>query len=95
MVDDNIVELIERVVREKFSDEAIDTVRVVTGRDYDGDEVFNVTVVYSKNGPLDSHKTSKIVRHVRHKLLEKQQTAFPIFTFRSKSDAARLKPEAA
>jgi len=91
----DVTALIEGVVREKFADAGIEIVRIEEGRDHEGDAIFNITVVFNNAGPLDSHKTSGIARHVRHKLLAAQENAFPIFTFMSKSDAARLKPEAA
>jgi hypothetical protein len=92
----DIAEIIEAVVRERLAGVAIDRVQINEETDYDGDAVFRILVVFDNNkAPLDSHKTSGIVRHIRHKLLERQETAFPIFAFVSKSDAAGIKTEAA
>ena len=87
--------LIEGVVREQFAGPLIESVRVHRGFDHEGDAIFDVTVVFDKKGPLDSRKTLGIVRDVRHKLLERDEDAFPIFTFMSKFDAKRMKTEAA
>ena len=93
--DEEITAVIEGIVREKFADAGIESVRVDRALDHEGDDVFKITVVFNKRGMLNSHKTSAIARHVRHRLLEARDASFPIFTFMSKSDAASLKPEAA
>jgi hypothetical protein len=91
-----IAEIIESVIRERLTGVDIDRVQINEETDYDGDAVFRIMVVFdNKKAPLDSQKTSGIVRHIRHKLLERQETAFPIFAFVSKSDAAGIKTEAA
>lgn len=86
--------IIERTVRERFGDALVSSVRVVRETDHDGDEIFRVTVVFDGDRPLDAHKTSSIVRHIRHKLIERDENTFPIFAFVSKADAG-LNTEAA
>ena len=81
-----IIGIIEGTVRERFGSQ-ISSVRVARGTDYDGDDIFRVTVVFDGDAPLDAHKTSGIVRHTRHKLLARNERAFPIFDFVSKADA--------
>jgi len=88
-------DLIESVVRRRFADASIEAVNITEDTDFDGDAVFRVTVVFNSKGPLDSHKTTGIVRHLRHQLLERDESRFPVLTFLSKADAARLSPEAA
>jgi hypothetical protein len=92
---DDIAHLIEDVVRERFADVNIQSVLVVKDTDYQDEAVFRVTVVFDHDGPLDSRKTAGLVRHIRHRLLERQESTFPIVTFVSKSDAARMSPAAA
>jgi len=88
--------LIDRVVRERFKDVAIQSVAVSKDTDYEDQAVFRVTVIFDKRGPLDAHKTAGIVRHLRHSLLDElQESTFPIVAFVSKSDAARMGTEAA
>jgi hypothetical protein len=87
----DIREIIERVVREQFAGIAILSVKVTDDTDYDGDPVFRVTVVVDDAAtPLDSGKTSGIVRHIREKLLAQHEEAFPILAFVTQSDAARI-----
>jgi len=91
MTPDKIAEVIEAIVRERFEGAPIETVRVDSDIDYDGDVVYRVTVIFdSKKGSLDTHKTAGITRHIRHRLLAENEDAFPIFAFVSKSDAAGL-----
>jgi len=89
-------QLIEQVVRERFGDGAIVSVSVDEDRDFDGDLVLYVTVVFDAKKPLDSGKTSSIVRHTRARLKADRPTdAFPVFRFVSKSDSTRLATAAA
>jgi len=90
-----IAALIENTVRERFADIDIQSVTVVEDVDFDGGPVFRVRIVFDHQGPLDAGKTSGIVRHLRHRLVEQDETAFPIVAFVSKSDAAGMKAEAA
>ena len=92
---DEIQALIDRVVRDRFKDVAIQSVTVSKEMDYDDDAVFRVTIVFDHKGPLDARKTAGLVRHLRHELLERKESAFPIVAFVSKSDAARMGTEAA
>ena len=92
---DEVADLIERVVRERFSGVTIQSVTVMKDADDDDDAVFLVTVVFDQKGPLDPQKTAGLARHVRHKLLERKENAFPIISFVSKSDAARVGAAAA
>ncbi len=94
-VNREITELIERVVRERFADAAIEDVSIAEEADSDGDAIFRVTVVFGNKGPLDASKTSGIARHIRHALLGRQDNTFPIFSFVSKSDWAGHNPAAA
>lgn len=93
---DEIAKLIDRVVRERFKDVAIQRVSVVRDTDYQDDDVFRVTVVFDHKGPLDAQRTAGLVRHLRHSLIDElKEDTFPIVAFISKSDAARMGAEAA
>jgi hypothetical protein len=52
---ESAAELIESVVRKKFTDASIDSVRVVERRDHEGDDIFDIHVVY-KSAPPDARK---------------------------------------
>jgi hypothetical protein len=93
---DEIQKLIDRVVRERFKDIAIQSVTAVRDTDYEDENVFRVTVVFDHKGPLDAQKSAGLVRHLRHALIgELKESTFPIVAFVSKSDAARMGTEAA
>lgn len=89
MSTNDVLSLIEKTVRERFGDAVIHSVKVDRETDHDGDAVFRVTVVFEGSAPLDAHKTSGIVRHTRHKLIAREEHAFPIFAFVSKAEAGK------
>jgi hypothetical protein len=89
-----VAKVIEGVLREIFPEAEIDSVRVLVRLDHEGDEIFDVSVVYNV-GPLDPRKTVGIIGDVRRKLRTIDVDTFPIFSFISKSDLKRSKPEAA
>ncbi|MFN3536452.1 MAG: hypothetical protein ACK4Y4_03300 [Brevundimonas sp.] len=94
-MDVEISKLIESVVRDRFGDGVISSVRVTEDTDHDGDRIFAVTVVFEGKGPLDDEKTATVIRHIRHKLREHREETFPIISFMSKNDAAGISAEAA
>jgi hypothetical protein len=82
---------IEAIIREEFADVEIEAVRVSEALDYQDDRVFNVTVVFDKRETLDPKKTAAIVRHLQTSLnAQGQAIPFPILSFVSKADAARV-----
>ena len=92
---DEIKTIIERVVRERLADGNIQDVTVVRETDYQDESVFRVTVIFDHKGPLDPHKTAGLVRHIRHALLDIEESTFPIVAFVSKAEAAGMRPAAA
>lgn len=91
-----ISDAIETIIRDEFADVRIEEVRVTEELDYQDDHVFKVVVVFDKKGTLDPRKTAAIVRHLQSELGAKgQEIPFPILSFVSKSDAARIRSEAA
>ena len=88
---ETVRDLIDSTVRERLAGTRINDVRVVEGKDDEGDDVIFVTVIYDQKGGLDASKTATIVRHIRHKISD-PTIGFPIITYVSKSDAASLKP---
>ena len=92
---DEIAAIIERIVRERLSDGNIQSVSVVRDTDHQDETVFRVTIVFDQKGPLDAQKTVGPVRHIRHALLDRGESTFPIVAFVSKAEAARMRPAAA
>ena len=88
--------IIESVVRERLADAQIQKVIVKEDKDYEGDRIFRVMIVFdATKGKLDSHRISGLARHLRSKLEETDAFSHPIFRFVSQSDAKKLLPEAA
>ena len=87
--------MIESVVRNRFGDGVIEGVTIKEARDYEGEGIFVVDVVFSGRGPLDDEKTSSVVRYIRSALREHSEERFPLISFSSHSDAAGRNAEAA
>lgn len=91
-----IARIIGETLASDFRKARIIDVRVREDRDFDGAEILRVDVLYEGNpSDLDSAKLSGAVRNVRPRLVnEVGETAFPLFSFISKSDlgAERFEP---
>lgn len=86
--------VIDGVVRERFGN-VIEAVRVFEERDFEGDRIFRVHVVFNGKGPLDDELTSSVIRHIRARLREEKDDTFPIISFTSSAEATEMKSEAA
>jgi hypothetical protein len=85
---------LEKVVRTQFADAAIHAVDIVPDQDSDGDPILRITVVYETSYKLDMEKAVGLVRHMRDVLEDKHEEAFPLISFRSKSDHDKLRAAA-
>ena len=88
---------IAKVVRDTlaadFDKVKIIDVRVREDIDFDGSEILRVDVIFEGTPKdIDARKLTGAVRHVRPKLHDIGETAFPLFSFISKGDwgAGRL-----
>lgn len=86
--------VIEGVLRETFPEAEIDSVRVLERLDHEGDEIFDVSMIYNV-GPLNTRKTVGAISRVRESLRAIGENRFPILRFIAKSDMKRSKPAAA
>lgn len=91
----DIKKTLEKIVREQFVGVQIDAVRVEPDTDYDGNDIFRVTIVFDAKNGLDAEKAKSLVRHMRAQLTKKADFAFPVVAFRSRADDKRLKAAAA
>lgn len=94
-MDTDISQLLENVIRQRFAGVQIDDVRIEPDIDDDGKHIFRVTVVFNAKNGLDAAKVKGLVRHMRSSLEERDDFAFPVVAFRSRSDDKRLKAAAA
>lgn len=85
---------IEAVVRERFAGTEIDAVEVKADVDEDGERVLLVKVVHGAKS-LDARKASGLLRHMRPKIADLGEDAFPILSFISKAEPRKAKAEAA
>lgn len=82
---------IEHVVRAEFGDSAIELVRVFPEIDDEGDEILKVAVVLTSPAKFDPVKAKGLTRHLFPALKDSAMRAsFPLVSFFSKSDYARL-----
>lgn len=90
MDDQNVKRIVEEVVREQFSSDAIRSVRVDMGTDDEGDRVLQVTIIVSK--AFQKHDRAKIlglVRHIRSRLETEDSQGFPIVDFVSDAEVRK------
>lgn len=87
-VDTRLHDVIEAYVRDRFSDVAIDAVRVERDISVDGDEIVNITVVFGE--PPRSIKIGSLARTLWEKLATRNDAMFPIFSFLTREEDARL-----
>lgn len=87
----SLEEIVSQIVRQRFSDAEIDSIKVEPDQDSDGDRILRITVVFaSEIAKLESRKLAGLARHMRPKLEERKEAGFPIFRFLSKRDSERL-----
>lgn len=92
----SLQQLVSQVVQERFRGVAIDRVEVMPDVDHDGDPVLRITVVFDAEiEDVDVDELVGWVRHLRPKLLERGEEAFPITRFMTKRDYDSLRHEAA
>jgi hypothetical protein len=91
-----IAKIVSETLAADFRKAKIIDVRVREDRDFDGAEILRVDVLFEGSpADLDAGKLSGAVRNVRPRLVsEAGETAFPLFSFISKSDlgAERFEP---
>ena len=84
-----IAHIIRATIENDFAGVRILDVNVTREEDADGEETLRVEVIFE--GPrkdLNARRLSGVVRHVRPRLNEIGEHAFPLFSFISKGDAA-------
>jgi hypothetical protein len=87
--------IIEKVVRETFPPGTIHAVEVLPDPGEDGENYLQVTIEVDE-GFAKKHAKEAIglVRHMRPKLFEVNETRFPVMQFVSREDAEWLRREA-
>lgn len=92
----SLEDIISGIVKERFADSTIDSIAVEADVDSDGEPILRVTVVFdSEIAKLEPSRLTGLVRHVKPRIMERKDGAFPIFRFMSKRDSDRLRHEAA
>ena len=92
---ESIKEAIESVVKTRFEEGQIVSVSVQPDVDADGEDILRVRIVFNANRPtLDAELASSLIRHLRLKIEEIGETAFPIMSFVSKADIGKTTADA-
>lgn len=92
----SLQQLVSQVVKERFHGVAIDRVEVMPDVDHDGDPVLRITVVFDAEiEDVDVDELVALARHLRPKLIERGEQAFPMTSFMTKRDYDDLRHEAA
>jgi hypothetical protein len=93
---DPLERLIKGVLSERFPTSRIGNVIVKSDKDNDGDDVLRITVILEEEpAKLDRDNLVSLVRYIKSKLEDVQRFEFPLMSFVSKTEAKKLKLEAA
>lgn len=97
MADDNALKrIIEAVFKDHFDEVTIESVTVAHDIDEDGDAILRIAVIFNgKAKQLNAERASGLLRHMRPKMAEIGEDAFPIISFIAKSDIGARNTEAA
>lgn len=93
-----VKEAIRSIVKERFADAKSLSVKVERAEDFDGEGVLKIYVIFEPNSSaegLDPSKMSGLPRHIISKLEELKFQMFPLVSYVSKKEAAKLNLEAA
>lgn len=92
----NVEEIIRDALQERFPNAAVNRVISRAGIDDDGDSILEITVVLEDSGTrLDRGRLVGFVRHLRSQLCAADHDEFPVLSFVARSEADKLKFEAA
>lgn len=92
----NVEDVIRAVVKQQLEGVNISKISLSFDTDEDGDDIVWVKVIFDdRSKPLDSHRTLGLVRHLRPRMAELGETAFPVLSYIAKSELGRNSPEAA
>lgn len=91
-----IEKIVRNVLSERFENVEIESISVVFDVDEDGDDILRVKVIFDgQTKHLDARKASGVLRHLRPKIAEIGEDAFPIMSYIAKSELGKHKTEAA
>lgn len=89
-----IAEVILKTLREDFENVKILDVHVEDDSSYEDDDFLRVEVIF-EGSPKNMGVLSEVVRHVRPKLRDIEETRFPVFSFTENTDLINEKALAA
>ncbi len=97
MVDrEKLKKVIKAVLLERFDNVEIESIFIESDFDEDGDAILRVKVIFDgEQEQLDAHKTSSVLRHLRPKIAEIGEMAFPIISYIAKSEFGNTDPATA
>ncbi len=79
--------LVQSILKEIFGDARIGDVFVASALDEDGDEILLIKVEFDgTEDQFDARKATSVVRHMRPRLAEIGQQAFPVISYLSSDE---------
>ena len=94
LINDDVSQIIADTVRGQLAPCDVD-VRIKHDTDDDGDPLLAVTIIIKTNCAPDKRKMLGLVRHIRNNLNEAASVGFPLLSFMSEREAAKLGLETA
>ena len=96
MITANVKKAIESVVEDRFPGGEIVSIRLREDLDHEGDPILRVDLIVRESGKvLNPKRTVGMTGDLRRRLAEIGITSFPVLSFISKSEAGKLRSEAA
>jgi|GEM_PF-1315754 len=81
-------------LKQRMGNVDIDDVSVERAVDHDDDDILVIKIVFKAgNRRLDPRKTSGMVRHIRPKMTDIGEDAFPVFSFIADSELRATRAE--
>lgn len=87
---DKIREAVRATLSRDFASVRIIDIRIHEDVDADGDEMLRIDVIFEGSPKdVDAKKLSGVVRHLRPRLNDLSESAFPLLSFISAAEASR------
>ena len=96
VVSTTVEEAIWSAVKDRFPGGEIESIRVREDLDHDDDPILHIDlIVLDRKRVLDPKRAADLIGVVRARLVEIGVTSFPVLSFISKSEAGKIRSEAA
>lgn len=91
-INQRVDDIIKTVVKDTFGDVDIVSIDIEPDVGEDGEPILLVVVVFdNKSARIDTSRVSGLIRHIRPKMAEIGEDAFPVLSFIAKSELGKMK----